>query len=444
MFEYEVEAEKINKFDLTEEQEEAITEVFDIYEGGDNYAQISGAAGTGKTTLALELIDRARGDGYMCHLTAPTNKAAKILSEKTGRRAVTIHELLQLVLENVEDTQKLSTGSPLKFEDGDMVLIIIDEASMVSRELLELINKSVEANSDVKILFLGDPYQLNPIGEDISLALNFPGFELKTVMRQAAENPIIQLAHEIRLAQGDDRSIDWYKFIDGENIIVHDKTKAFLNSYIEDFKNGINTHLVAWRNVKVNDMNKYVRNEIYGAELAKQPFLVGEEVMLYCPAFKMGPSGKLITVLQNSSLANVISIEQTTRSVAQNLFECWDIWIQSDDLTIEPVQVFVPVDMDEYNKDLQAVADKAKRLQGKERSFIFHEYYYPIKNFFTQMRPSHAITSHKSQGSTFTSVYVNVHDIQLNRTRIEMLRSLYVAVTRGAVKLHLYGCGRKR
>jgi hypothetical protein len=461
MFEYEDEiTNKINKFPLTDEQEEAITEIFDIYESGDSYAQISGAAGTGKTTLALELIDRAQAGGYKCHLTAPTNKAAKILAEKTGRTAITIHKLLQLVLEDVEDTQKLTKGGSFNCE-GIMTLIIIDEASMMSKELMELMHSSVDSNMELSVLFLGDPYQLNPIGEELSEALTFPGFELKTVMRQAAGNPIIQLAHKIREAQEQQMhrerqiakgevpdeimKIDWYDFVDDKHIVVHDKAKAFADSYIEDFQNGINTHLVAWRNIKVNSMNDYVRNKLYGADRAIQPFLIDEEVMLYCPVFKLGPSGKLLTALQNSALATVVSIETTTRSVAQNMFECYDIWIQPDDLEIGQLQVFVPTDLVQFAKDLQEVANNAKQCKtAKDRSYIFHEFYYPIKNFFTQMRPSHAMTSHKSQGSTFTSVYVNVQDIQLNKNRMEMLRSLYVAVTRGAEKLHLYGCGRKR
>jgi ATP-dependent exoDNAse (exonuclease V) alpha subunit len=113
--------------------------------------------------------------------------------------------------------------------------------------------------------------------------------------------------------------------------------------------------------------------------------------------------------------------------------------------TTEPIMVYVPIDQDEFDTVLANIAARAKAQEDKyKRDFLFKTYFYPLKNHFAQMRPSHAITSHKSQGSTFHSVYVHVQDIMLNKNRIEMLRALYVAITRSSTKLHLYGCGRRR
>jgi len=57
---------------------------------------------------------------------------------------------------------------------------------MMNKELMETVAKIQNVHGESQFLFVGDPYQLNPIGEDGSMAFDCPGIELTTVMRQAA------------------------------------------------------------------------------------------------------------------------------------------------------------------------------------------------------------------------------------------------------------------
>jgi len=125
---------------------------------------ISGAAGTGKTTIIkgiINAIEKAHGTGTAFQLLAPTGKAADRLREKTGKDAATIHSFLAKrgwLNENM--TFKLSGG---QVEDG-INTYIIDESSMLDLELAAALFKSINFASVQRFILVGDPNQLPPIG----------------------------------------------------------------------------------------------------------------------------------------------------------------------------------------------------------------------------------------------------------------------------------------
>lgn len=143
---------------------------------------LSGYAGTGKTTLLQHL--RHRNLAYI----APTGKAAQVLTSR-GLPATTIHGL---IYERIGDT------IPPVFRRRthiDCAAIICDEASMVDSDiLLDLLRFRKP------ILFIGDPYQLPPVGRDPGLFTQYPNFTstLTEIHRQALDNPIIALATYLR------------------------------------------------------------------------------------------------------------------------------------------------------------------------------------------------------------------------------------------------------
>jgi len=429
---------------LTDEQAQAVKDIFELFKEK-TYVTLSGSAGTGKTTTAFEVYKLAKKKGYNCFLTAPTNKAAKVLSEKTSAKAITIHKMLKLVLEDFEDTQLLNQADTVTFDPDEEVFIIVDEASMLSEELMEIIHEMVDSNSYVKILFIGDPYQLNPINEQESYAFSYHGIELKTVLRQQAENPIIQLAQELRNLQinPDGKTLpNFHQYADNEKIIIVDKYANFKSSYIADYQRELSTHMVVWRNSTVYELNNSIREELYGDD-AEDPYIVGEEMMLYAPLTEIDRrSGKRIVLLENSALATIKTISNSIETICGIKFPYYSIQLKNED---QPNGVFInmPVFQGEVDQYLSRTVKKAKALTGRMRAGVFSEEFFPVKNFFGSMRHAHAITSHKSQGSTYDSVYVNVQDISLNPNYIEKLRSMYVAITRTSDKVYLFGCRRR-
>lgn len=425
---------------LTDEQQEAIDYVLAVFDD-DNYAHIQGAAGTGKTTLVLDLMENNSFD--RCYLTAPTNKAAKVLRDKTGKEAITIHKMLKMVLEDVEDKQLLSIAGTPNFDPDESILMIVDEASMLSLELMEIIHETVANNDDICVLYVGDPFQLNPIGESLSTAFDCEGFKITKVLRQAADNPVIQLAHELVRKQivNETRKLKFRDYVNNTHIFGYHNINDFIDNYITEYKQGIKTHILAWRNVRVAELNDAIRMILHGEVSLTQPFLVGEEVMFYEPliAFRKDRNNRSrrVTLVENSALAAITSVEQSFRVFNGEEVHYWILGVV-DDLGTEH-EIKYPMHTNQVDRMLAAIAKEAKQLEGQKRKDMFSKQFFPLKNLFTKIKVSHAMTSHKSQGSTFESVYVDVQDINRNWDNMEKLRSLYVAVTRCSRRLNFYG-----
>lgn len=154
---------------------------------------ITGGPGVGKTTLVnaiLRILAAKRVDLLLC---APTGRAAKRMTETTGREAKTIHRLLEVDPKN---------GSFKRNEENtlDCELLVIDETSMVDVPLMSALLKAVPSNAAV--IFVGDVDQLAAVGpgqalSDMIASGAVPVVHLTEVFRQAAESQIIQSAHRI-------------------------------------------------------------------------------------------------------------------------------------------------------------------------------------------------------------------------------------------------------
>ena len=125
---------------------------------------VCGAAGTGKTTVVkaiIQAIEKAHGTGTSFQLLAPTGKAADRLRELTGKEAATLHSFLaQRGWLNKNFTFKRRGGQR---EDG-FTTYIIDESSMLDLPLLATFFRAVNWNAVQRLIFVGDPNQLPPIG----------------------------------------------------------------------------------------------------------------------------------------------------------------------------------------------------------------------------------------------------------------------------------------
>ena len=126
---------------------------------------IAGPAGTGKTTILkalIKAIEKVSGEGSAIYLMAPTGKASERIKEKTGRTASTIHSFLA-------SNRWLNDNFSLKREGGNIdenvSTLIIDECSMLALALFATLFKAINWNSIQRLILVGDPNQLPPIGK---------------------------------------------------------------------------------------------------------------------------------------------------------------------------------------------------------------------------------------------------------------------------------------
>ncbi len=160
---------------------------------------LCGYAGTGKTFL-VDYIVRKLGliPGESAAFVAPTGKAASVLI-RNGSPASTIHSLIYTRDEEIEVNEDGEVISEhfLRFVlkeklPKDIRLIVVDETSMVSDEMLRDL-----LSFGIKCLFCGDPAQLPPVGGSNSL-LSMPVITLKEIVRQEQGNPIVRLSSKLR------------------------------------------------------------------------------------------------------------------------------------------------------------------------------------------------------------------------------------------------------
>lgn len=150
--------------------------------------RLFGYAGTGKTTLAKKLAATIRGRVLYC---AFTGKAAMVMRKNDCSGASTIHRTIYGYSENESGVGQFRLKPSFEFEG--VKLIVIDECSMVTEELARDL-----LSYRIPVLVLGDPAQLPPVNGAGFFTNVEPDMMLTEIHRQAAENPIVKLATDIR------------------------------------------------------------------------------------------------------------------------------------------------------------------------------------------------------------------------------------------------------
>ncbi|MEG2295242.1 MAG: ATP-dependent RecD-like DNA helicase [Oscillospiraceae bacterium] len=158
---------------------------------------LTGGPGTGKTTTLNAILNLLEQNNYKVTLAAPTGRAAKRMSELTGRDAKTIHRLLEVDFKDEIGKNKFKRHekNPLPFD-----AIIIDEMSMIDTVLFESLLKALKISA--KLIIVGDPDQLPCVGagnvlKDIIDSDTVRVIHLDQVFRQAAKSSIVTSAHAI-------------------------------------------------------------------------------------------------------------------------------------------------------------------------------------------------------------------------------------------------------
>lgn len=371
--------------DLTEQQKQAL----EFLNSDEKYLILSGSAGTGKTTVIAEFCKSQ----FNVLLTAPTHKAVKVLSTKVNKPCKTLHSYLRLERKLVGSRYEY-VQDPFK-ELDKINLLIVDEASMIDDFLLNCI-----LEVGVKTIFVGDNKQLNPVGYDESPVFfkGFNNYELTEIIRH--QNDIIDLS----------RNLNWlYEKLNGVNFSWLDPSDIDL-SYLVEANGSDKAKFITWRNSIVTAVNTLVRQMIYGDKPNQIEF---GEVLLFNSPFK--------DLYRNN---DELKVESLTNSHVY--FNDADIIFPYIDTLLVNGKVHV-VDNFNFKKHNSNINDLKERAINKT---IGWDKYYKYIESFADVQYNHAITVHKSQGSTYDYAFVNVSDIMLNKNNKERDRMLYTAITR--------------
>lgn len=473
----------MEKLKPTEEQQKAIDYFCEWlseknYEKRDVFRTLKGYAGVGKTFVMKYLIEKLEREKLVsyCRLLAPTHKAAQVLHEKTDKPVDTVHAGFGLS-PNVElesfnpNRPEFSVRKPVNFHRRG--LIIIDECSFVNSSMHNdfILKKMIDCKCN--ILYVGDPAQLNPIGEDISPVFESNYFELKTIMRTEKGSILESCAYlrdniynpDIRL--GDFRSNDFEFWSRG----------AFKNRLKELYKDN-GTITIAWSNDKVDALNEAIQKILFPHKKDRLELVFeGQSLMIMKTGTCMDLRERKLLQQEpnryyelekrygsyiNSEEVVVQEVEDCkyfyNRADLNAHFECWKVATKSVDNKEKQVylKILKPESYNDYFIFYKNLLNRAKkesdpykrgslwaRFMDLQSSLLLfkgismtNDYYggeFTIKRTVSQ---AYARTAHKSQGTTKHTVVVLLSNIMANKKRIaERNRMLYVAISRASNKV---------
>lgn len=355
---------------------------------------LTGGPGTGKTTTLNAIISLFENRNLELELAAPTGRAAKRMTELTGREAKTIHRLLEV--EWTEgDNQQFSRNekNPLNCD-----VIIIDEASMIDALLFDSLLKALRLSC--RIILVGDSDQLPAVGagnvlNDILSSDIFPSIRLKKVFRQAGKSRIVTNAHAIINGERADFSSK-----DSDCFFLRRQDRLSVSRTVEE--------LVCER-----------LPAAYGLDPIR-------DIQVLCPS-RLLETG---TVNLNNLLQSALN--PNTSGKPQLAFK--GIYLREGDKVMQIKNNYdlqYRRDNGEYgtgvfNGDVGFITDIDKR--GGVLKVRFDD---RVVTYFSedlgQLELAYAVTVHKSQGSEYNCVVLPLFDVP---TKLKYRNLLYTAVTR--------------
>lgn len=429
----------------------------------DKYLTLSGAAGTGKTTLISKLLNNIEGNIV---IATPTHQAKKVIQSMSDVYCCTIHSLLGIKMSykierfDINNVKFTQSGIPdIKGRD----LIVIDEGGIVNNSLFNYLLNTCD--KDCKILFVGDPYQLPPIGEEISSVFSdVKVIELLEIVRQQNDNPLIKLLTNIResIDNNDNNYANIltqegeYLLEDGRGYTITRDQDIFLSQIESIVKEKTNFKFLSYTDKVSQSYNTYIRNNLFNKDIAicKGDLLTGYNTI---------SNGKKLSVM-NSEDYIVNSVTEHTNNLGVVGFR---VSISPVDDKTDKRSVFIvdPTDSFEFetihksrrNKALKDYTAWADYYKFKNRNLLITDINTDEIDLKTKrnliikrdLSYSYASTIHKAQGSTYEIVFLNLEDINrsMNRSRsfvksakevkaIEDLRKklIYVALSRSSHK----------
>lgn len=449
------------------------------YNEKDYKRALIGPAGTGKTFLVKALIKHCSMSYSLIGLAAPTHKACRVLQESISLPNIKCNTLgSDLGLKpnyNLEkfDINNIPFDPRGRIKIGDYKLYIVDEASMIPRSLSTLLEDTCKTNS-CKIIYIGDGSQLPPVNEKYSSSLRgVTTYSLTQIVRQEEDNPMRYILDLLRYdishrsfrfleyigktkEQFDDgftkgfrvcsptefnqlvyinfndeqitRNVDYCRVVaytndcvaywnnSIRNAIIKDANKAILTK--NDLLTSYTTLVDSFNNPIIKNSEEYIVNSMVDYVHPKYEF---KGFMVKFQAIHGGAISNPLFVLDHSDIFSV----QKYAQVAKDLIS------------------------DAKNANYKVRAEKWKEYyRFKETCLLLTDFKKPDGTLLYKRDIDYgfALTSHKSQGSTFDTVFVDVMDIVYDKyghpysNAEEINRRLYVACSRAKNKLYLkYG-----
>jgi len=423
---------------------------------------LKGYAGTGKTTIVGTIVTNLWKIKKSAVLMAPTGRAAKVISNYSGKEAFTIHKKIYFPKKEKAGAIKFIL-QPNKHKD---TIFIVDEASMIpdtpgdsrlfeNGSLLDDLMQYVYSGHKCKLLLIGDTAQLPPVKLDLSpaldedkLSLNYNKqvikMELSEVVRQEKDSGILENATKIRetLAEGfyDTFRFDLKGFADIVRLIDGQEIMDAINDAYSELGNE-DTAIIVRSNKRANLYNQQIRERILfnENELSAGDYMmvVKNNYFWLKPTSEAGfiANGDIVEILEIFNIKELYGFrfaDVKVRMVDYPKMRPFETVLLLDTITAESPSL--PYEdsnrlYQEVQKDFEHETSNYKKFLSVKNNKHFNA---------LQVKFSYAITCHKSQGGQWNTVFVEQPYLPNGIDR-DYMRWLYTAVTRAKEKLYLIG-----
>ncbi len=449
------------EFEITSDQDDLLEQLCDFYMQPNSLSLfiLKGYAGTGKTSLLSAFVKAMAALKRKSVLLAPTGRAAKVFSKRSGEMAFTIHKKIYRKMKVAGGGVHLGLAPNLHTN----TLFLVDEASMIgdytqqndgsisSRNLLEDLIEYVYNGKNCKMILIGDEGQLPPVGTDFSPALNLEymknhysqlnikEFQLSKVLRQAKDSDILKNATDLRSATNKQ-----YPCFDlsGNNDLIRLDGNALEDELDSSFSNyGETETLVITRsNKRANLFNQQIRARIFWYDEC----VVANDLLMVVRNnyFWLGAQSKIGFIANGET----IRVKRIRGRETLYGFDFVDALVELIDYPNTPafeVKILLEV--------LDAETPNLPRKRMKELFFEVEKDYLYERNkkkryelimanpYFNalQVKYAYAVTCHKSQGGQWASVFIDQGFLTEDMLDKSYFRWLYTAFTRATEKLYL-------